>query len=328
MKTILFLFLLVTLLVNGQAQDTVMMKYNYAFEYGYSYNRVVPLQKYAKLFSLSNEVEGKEDNKRKNLIELKKTWRAKKNENLRISDFMLKESKKGVHPALWKSMKQRVEARKGLIIALYRERNALNPGSEAARRYLANPPQIPNPYPECIARDFFKYLIPTLQEVDWIHLPQAKELTQSQDTLIQSRLFFTDSAVIILGNRQWKLVEIKYCFGYNLPDTVNNTHFIWEVLPIEVPKFMFKGRTTRTIRIHPKKKKKIKIGKLSYIFSGIQKLHHKKEYLINCRIVKNKIIYNQNIYLGKGSQLVFSNIVLNVLEVNGTEITIKYQRLN
>jgi hypothetical protein len=309
--------------INTQAQDTLLMKYSYGLEEDYGYPRIIPLSKHAELFSLSHGVEEKMENKQINLIELKKTWRAQRNEVLTFNAISWRGCSTEIDSVFFDMKKRVSNAREMSVYGYYMRRNSFGLGSSAGAEYFANPPPIPDPYPACHALDLFKYRIPILHEIDWVQLPQEEATTQLQDTLIQSRLFLTDSIVITLGEKQWKLLDVKYCFGYHVPDTINNTHFTWETRPIKLPKIVFKKKVNRTIKLLPKKKKKtIKIGKVNYVFSEIQKLYHKDEYLVNCKVTKNKITYTQNLFLGKGSQLLFNNIVLNVLEVNPYDIKI------
>lgn len=329
MKLILVLFFMMAFFVNSQAQDTLLMKYSYGLEEGYGYPRIIPLAKHPKLVSLSHGIEEENENRQINFIELQKTWRAKKNEALTFNAFSWRGHSVEIDSVLFNMKKKSAALREYSVRYYYVKRNSFGLGSKAGAEYFANPPPIPDPYPVCTDLDFFRYRIATLHEVDWIQLPQGNETTQLQDTLIQKRLFLTDSTVITLGEKQWKLLDVKYCFGYHVPDTINNTHFIWEVNLVKTPKSLFQKNKNRIVKLSPKKKKKtIKIGKLNYVFSGIQKLYHKDEYLVNCKITKNKITYTQNLFLGKDSQLSFDNIILNVLVVNANEVKINYQILD
>lgn len=311
-----------------QAQDSLTMKYQYTFEVerrtGYP---IIPLQKYAQVFPTKNGLKEKADTTTPYLLQLHTTWRAKRNEVLNHQDFhFLNISDKTIADSvLFKSTQQETfrdrEWRKSRI--MIDRMHAGNTGGRVSREYFANPPKIPTPYENCQDEDDFKYTIPTLHEIDWLILPQ----NTSQDTVLQRRLFFTDSTLITIHNQQWRLLDVSYCVGHHFPDTVNNTTLKWtyQTVPLPPPpkakKEKYKIKT-----ISAKKKKSIKIGRMCYIFSDFQQLFDRDEYLIKCTIKYRQQTYYKNVFLGKNSQLVFNGILLQVLDTQSDKFIIKYTR--
>jgi hypothetical protein len=89
MKTSLAIVLSIINLFSLQGQDSLVMKYQYAFEYERHFRSdIIPLHKYAQVFSIKNGLEAKEAETATSLLQLHKTWRAKKDEDLNYKDFI------------------------------------------------------------------------------------------------------------------------------------------------------------------------------------------------------------------------------------------------
>jgi hypothetical protein len=197
-------------------------------------------------------------------------------------------------------------------------------GGSIATEYWKNPRKIPNRYPDCIDEDAFWYTIPLLHEIDWLST-SSNEDKKGGDTLVQKRLFLTDSTLITIQNKQWELLDVNYCIGYNLPDTLNNTNFKWKVSSVELPPAIRSSKVKYRLLNIASKRKKIKIGQLFYTFFAPQKLFGKEEFLIKCLVQKKKKTYVKNIFLAKDSQLTLNGVKVNVLAVNDQRLLIKYQ---
>ncbi len=309
------------------AQDSLVMKYKYKFEYERGVAPpVIPLQQYAQVATIKNGLRGKEDTTTPHLLKLHKTWRSKKNEALGYQDFALINvaNERNQHDSILFQLEQEyVEMDKEMRDWILMHERSYGIGGRIATEYWKNPRELPNPYIGCIDKDDFKYTIPVLHEVDWISLSQQTAV----DTIEQKRLFFTDSTLITIRDKQWKLWEVSYCIGYNFPDTVNNTTFQWKGDEVDLPpsRPLYKSKYRAFYRVFSKKNKRIRIGRLLYIFSNPQKLFGTEDYVMECTVKDRNTTYVQNLFLGKGSQLVFHDIVLNVLVFDSDGLIVKYR---
>lgn len=341
MKISLFIVIAVVMFFKGQAQDSLLMKYSYTLkDYScFSVNnttRVEPLSKYTELFLLQEGSAQNLEQKTTSFIELNKTWRAKKNEELAALDFIIVEI---VNPEIdsisfeiHRRMVREIRTLMDLYCKLYNNRpccgGRITEEDEAHYKELEEYKEMVV-YP--IGSSFtFRYRIPTLHEVNWLFLAKDKEtgLPFQADTMVHKRLFLTDSTVIVLNETQWNLLDVEYYFGYNMPDTVNNTDFLWKTSPIEIPLFRPNKRGRTTIKLDKKKKAKtIKLEGTKLTFTAVQKLYNSDEYLVSCLVKKKKTTYVKNLYLGKGSQLIFSNLILEVLAVNEKIVSFEYHTI-
>jgi hypothetical protein len=303
------------------AQDSLVMKYKYRFKYRrYLPSPVIPLQQYAQVFPMKNGLEEKEDTTTPDLLTLHKTWRSKSNKALGYQDFALIDPPKlrtGNDSLVFRRRQKYVSfdeiTKRRRIKQDSIERSH---GWHRAKGYKKI--EIKDPYLSCTDKDDFRYTIPVLHEIDWHSLPQK----ETKDTIVQRRLFFTDSTLITIRDKQWKLWDVSYCIGANLPDTVNSTTFKWKYIEVELPKIRF---SKSKYKIFSSKKKRMKVGRVCYTFSSPQRLFGTEEYVIKCTVKDRKKTYVQNLFLGKGSQLVFHDIVLNVLDVDDYGLLLNYQ---
>jgi hypothetical protein len=328
MKTSLVIILSIISLFSLQGQDGLVMKYQYAFEHERHFRSdIIPLHKYAQVFSIKKGLEEKEAITATSLLQLHKTWRAKKNEDLNYKDFIFVEgssSDEEVDLIFYEAKQRLIRATKRDIKWILLHESSLGIGGSIATEYWENPRKIPNRYPDCIDEDAFWYTIPLLHEIDWLSTSSNKD-KKDRDTLVQKRLFFTDSTLITIENKQWELLDVNYCIGYNLPDTLNNTNFKWKVSSVELPPAIRSSKVKYKLLNVASKKKKIKIGQLCYTFFAPQKLFGEEEYLIKCLVQKKKKTYVKNIFLAKGSQFILNAVKINVLAVNDQRLLVKYQ---
>jgi 1-aminocyclopropane-1-carboxylate deaminase/D-cysteine desulfhydrase-like pyridoxal-dependent ACC family enzyme len=133
MKTSLVIMMSILSLLSLQGQDSLVMKYQYAFEYERHFRSdIIPLHKYAQVFSIKNGLEAKEAETATSLLQLHKTWRAKKNEDLNYKDFIFIErgySSDEIGLMIFEDKKELVQLKKDNIDIIFVHEGGLGIGA-------------------------------------------------------------------------------------------------------------------------------------------------------------------------------------------------------
>lgn len=160
----------------------------------------------------------------------------------------------------------------------------------------------------------------SLHEVDWNYYN-----SNLVDTMQQKSLFLDGYSRITLGNDYWSLFGIWHCLTYIKANHVDNNLF-WHVRTNNVsPTFKPNQRGQQKQRLK-NKATSAKLAGVKYTFSRPKLLYGSTDkYVVQCDASYKKKSYLSRIFVGSGSQLQFSNIVLTVQKVTAKDIEFSWR---